>query len=139
MKKLITLLLITFTLVAFKSSSEFNIVGKWKANDKNEMGYMVFQKNGYAYILINGKKIGGKEFEMNGVKMSMSYSMDYSKKPIEYDFIITLIDENITQNMPGILEIINNDKIKVELGFDGQRPTTFGQSTEEVIFNRVKE
>ena len=70
MKKLLLLFIITLSLASFKNTSEpdFSIVGKWEGQDNNEVGYLTFQKDSYAYFEINGQIIGGKEFEMEGKK-----------------------------------------------------------------------
>lgn len=58
MKKIILLLLVTLSLTSFDTVDEtqFNIVGRWKGSDKKEIGYIVFQADGYAYFEVQGKK-----------------------------------------------------------------------------------
>ena len=139
MKKIILLFIITLSLTSFKNTSEtdFNIVGKWEGQDNNEVGYLTFQKDSYAYFEINGQIIGGKEFEIKGKKGSMTYEVDFTAKPIQIDLIINIIGEKETHKLQGILEIITNDEIKVSLGFEGPRPTNF-DTDESLTFKRVE-
>ena len=140
MKKIILLLMTTLMLSSFKTDniSDFNIVGKWKGVEGKEAGYFIFDKDGYAYMEMKGLKIGGKEFEMKGKKGSMKYEIDYTKSPMEIDFIVTIFDDNKTERLLCIAKKIDNDKMLFSIGFNGERPIDFKENN-EMIFNRVKE
>jgi hypothetical protein len=139
MKKIILLLMTSLVVFSFQTDdiTDFNIVGKWKGVEGQETGYFIFDEEGYAYFEMKGLNIGGKEFEMNGKKGSMSYEIDYSKSPMEIDFIVTLFDENNTQRLLCIAKKIDNDKILFSIGFNGERPTDFLDDN-EMIINRIK-
>ena len=139
MKKIILLLMTSLMFFSFQTDdiSDFNIVGKWKGVEGQETGYFIFDEEGYAYFETKGLNIGGKEFEMNGKKGSMSYEIDYSKSPMEIDFIVTMFDENNTQRLLCIAKKINNDKMLFSIGFNGERPTDFLDDN-EMIINRIK-
>lgn len=140
MKKIILLLLTTLMLSSFKTDniSDFSIVGKWKGDDGNETGYFLFDEEGYAYIEVKGLKIGGKDFEIEGKRGSVKYEIDYSKSPMEIDFIFTIFDGNKTKRLLCIAKKIDNDKILFSIGFNGERPTDFTENN-EMIFNRIKD
>ncbi|WJJ97867.1 hypothetical protein [Algibacter luteus] len=140
MKKIILLVLTTLMVSSFTvdNISDFSIVGKWQGVEGDEVGYFIFDEEGYAYIEAKGLKIGGKEFEMKGKKGSMRYEIDYSKSPMEIDFIVTIFDDNKTERLLCIAKKIDNDKILFSIGFNGERPIDFKENN-EMIFNRIKE
>jgi|TARA_B110000238_G_C16108697_1_gene431685 hypothetical protein len=139
MKKILLLLIIILSLTSFKNTSEsdFNIVGKWKGGDNNEIGYFVFLEENYAYFEVQGQIIGGKEFEIKGKKGSMKYVIDYTTNPIQFDFITTRFDTKETLELFGIIDVINKNEIKISLGFNGSRPTKF-DTDDAITFIRVE-
>lgn len=139
MKKIIYLFLLSLILTSFNVNSdpEFNIVGKWEGIDDKEVAYFIFQEDGYALFQLQRQTFGGKEFEIKGKKGSLSYEINYSSNPMEIDFIVTIFEENKSKRMFCIAEKINNDKIKIAIGFSGERPTSF-EGIDQVIFKRVK-
>ena len=140
MKKILLLFIVTLSLTSFNitnNSEDFNIVGKWEGNDDIEIGYLVFLENNYAYLEVGGQIIGGKDFEVDGKKGSMTYVLDYSTTPIQLDFITTRHDTKKTLKLLGIIDIINKDEIKVSLGFTGNRPTNF-DTADSMTFKRVE-
>ncbi len=139
MKKLLLLVLLTITFSSFGQSSNFTFVGKWKGVDKkNEIGYIVFDKEGYAYFEFQGQKFGGKEFVYDGKKGSMSYTINLSKTPIEIDITLTKIEEQKTKKILCIAQQINKDEMKLNMNFDGVRPKDFSGKI-AMVFKRVKE
>jgi len=139
MKKIIYLFLLSLLLTSFNvnSEAEFSIVGKWEGIDDKEVAYFIFQEDGYAFFELQGQTVGGKEFEIKGKKGSMSYEIDYSSNPMAIDFIVTIFEKNESRRLFCIAEKINNDKIKLAVGFGGERPTSF-EGNDEMIFKRVK-
>ena len=140
MKKILLLFLIPLTLTSFNGSTkseDFNIVGKWKGDDGNDVGYLVFLEDNYAYLEIEGQIIGGKEFEVKGKKGSMTYVLDYTTNPIQIDLITTRFDTDKTLKLLGIIDIINKNEVIVSLGFNGSRPTNF-DTDESMTFKRVE-
>ncbi len=139
MKKIMCLLLLLLTLTSFNVNSEleFNIVGTWQGVDDKEVGYFIFQEDGYAFFEHRGLKIGGKEFDIKGKKGSMSYEIDYASNPMKIDFIVTILEQDETRRLLCIAKKIANDKIKLAVGFTGERPTDF-EDNDEMIFTRVK-
>ena len=94
MKKIIFLLVVTLSLNSFTSLEKptFNIVGKWRGDDKKEIGYIVFQADGYAYFEDSkGNKMGGKDFVENGKKANMTYKFDDSEALMKIDIIVKIV------------------------------------------------
>lgn len=142
MKKLLLLLITSFSFFAFNKKSianDFSIVGRWKAEDATkEIGYIVFQEDGYAYFEIDGMILGGKDFVHKGKKGSLSYEVDYSTTPITIDLTLTKIDENISKKVFGIAEKLEENKMNLALSFENKRPTDFSGS-DSMVFTRVTE
>ena len=118
MKKIILLVLVTLSLASFTTpdGAAFNIVGRWKGSDKKSVGFIVFQADGYAYFEENGKKIGGKNFEENGKRASMTYKFKEMGKMMHIDIDVTIVGEKQTQSLfdtaeSGTSEFVRRDAI----------------------------
>ncbi len=135
MKKLI-LLLFTIPFLAFHSvDTEISIIGKWKGEDKGDIGFVHFDKEGYALFETGDQKIGGKEFIMKGQKAKMTYKLNTSTKPMELDFIITILETNESNKIFGIVEFENENKMHLAVGFGGSaRPTEFDNDNSIYFF-----
>jgi len=141
MKNILFFLLAISSLTSFKAPQvkEFLLAGKWKADGvTNSIDYLIFDSEGYAAMQRGTEVLGGKEFVINGKKGRMTYKTDYSKKPAHLDFVVTKVDSKETMTIKAIIEIINNDEIKVAISEgDDQRPDNFNAST--IVFKRVKQ
>ncbi|MDG5492703.1 hypothetical protein [Psychroserpens sp. SPM9] len=135
MKKLVVLFVI-IPLLSFQSvETEISIIGKWKGEDKGDIGYVSFDEEGYALFESNGQKMGGKEFFMKGQKAKLTYKLNRKVTPIELDLIITILESGESQSLLGILEFETNDKMHLAIGFDGSaRPTEFTDSNSIYFF-----
>lgn len=137
MKKLFILLFTIPFLISFsplKTTEDF--IGKWKGEDKGEIGFIIFDKDGYASIEIQGQIIGGKEFEIDGQKGSLIYKLNTSVEPIQIDFEMTKFKSGEIKSLLGIVEFIDDDSFKLALDFESNRPTDFSKNT--ITFQRVK-
>lgn len=138
MKKILLVLFITVGLFGFTnvSAQENAIVGKWKGTDQTQnVGYMIFDKEGYVSMEISGQLIGGKEFILNDSKGSMQYKTNFNVKPATLDMVLTNLNTKEEKRMLGIIEIINPNEIKIAFNFDEERPTTFQQEN-TLLLNR---
>lgn len=135
--KIVFVLLIIPFLTAFdinKTTEDF--IGRWKGEDKGDIGYIIFDKEGYATFKMGNQVIGGKEFVLNGEKGKMTYKINTTLNPIQIDFTVTKFDSKEVKTLLGIAEFIDNDRFKLALGFGFQRPEDFSKNT--IIFNREK-
>ena len=117
-----------------------SIIGKWSVLDSNSTsGFISFDKDGYALIKEDdGPVIGGREFILEGRKGQISYSVNYDKKPIEIDLIITELDSNRELRMLCIAEFIDQDTLLFTYSFDiAARPLDF-DSHEVLTLKRTK-
>ncbi len=139
MKKIILLVLVTLSLASFTTpdGAAFNIVGRWKGSDKKSVGFIVFQADGYAYFEENGKKMGGKNFEENGKRASMTYKFKEMGRMMHSDIVVKIVVEKNSHSLLGIAEKIDSNSFKMQLGYNNVRPKTFDKN-ETVVFTRVK-
>lgn len=129
MKKIV-LLLFVIPLLSFKLDNGVeDFIGKWTGEDKGEVGSITFEKEGYASIEIEGLVLGGKEFEFKGRKGKMTYEVRTNVKPIEVDFIITLLDTGEQNKLLGIAEFKDKNNMLFALGFNGKRPANFNEDS----------
>lgn len=139
MKKLLLLLFLAplFAFISTNNDVEKKIVGKWKGEDKGEVGYFIFDEKGYAYMQMNGQVVGGESFIFNGKKGKMTYKVNSTVSPIELDLIVNIIDENAEHKLKFIIEFIDDDSIKLASDFGETRPKVF-TADNSLIFKREK-
>ncbi|WP_299337101.1 hypothetical protein [uncultured Psychroserpens sp.] len=135
MKKLVLLLCIV-PLFAFHSvETEHSIIGKWKGEDKGDIGFVLFDSEGYAMFETGDQKIGGKEYNTQGKKAKMTYVLNRETKPMELDFIVTILETNQSNRILGIVEFENENKMHMAIGFGGsERPTEFDKNNSIYFF-----
>ena len=134
-KNLLLLLLIT-TLTSLTNIST-SYVGKWKGEDKGDIGFLTLDDEGYAYFDSGGQIIGGKSYNHQGVNASMRYEINENVTPYSIDFIITDLTQNVELGrLQGVVKLIEDNKLRMAIGFGGvPRPTDF--TKDAIIFNRV--
>ena len=103
MKYLFTFFIIP--LVLLTTSQKETIVGKWIGEDQNQIGYLIFDSEGYAAFEIDGQVMGGKEFYMKGKKGKMTYTINYNTTPIEVDFTLTKIESGESKKFLALLNL----------------------------------
>lgn len=137
MKKIVLLLFLTATISSFKTTEKvasFNIVGEWTGQDKkNANGSFIFDEEGYATMIRGEETMGGKEFELEGIKASMRYVMDESTNPIKFDLVITSLDNSKSKSMKMLLIVVDNNTIKLASNFNQFRPTAFTKQNTVVL------
>lgn len=138
MKKILLLFIIAPLLSFNTIDLEKNIVGKWKGEDeKNQIGLINFDKEGYASFEIDGRVMGGKEFDANGEKGSMTYSVNYDANPITIDVTMTLMASKTERQMLFIAEFKDDDTLVLASNFNPERPTEFNADN-SITLHRVK-
>ncbi|WP_218841494.1 hypothetical protein [Winogradskyella undariae] len=135
MKYLFTFFFIPLFLLSSTSQKE-TFVGKWIGDDQNEIGYLIFDNEGYAAFEINGQVMGGKEFILKGQKGKMTYTVNYNTTPIEIDLKVTKIESGESQSILAIAEFTDKDTMNFNLRFDNVRPTEFDKNS--ITLKRVK-
>src|ERR1035437_3911595 len=64
-------------------------IGEWKGTDNaGKLTSLILDKSNHAVFVQDNQVIGGKEFEMNGIKGECKYEIDYSKNPIWLDLVV---------------------------------------------------
>ncbi|MFK7951138.1 MAG: hypothetical protein AB8G11_26390 [Saprospiraceae bacterium] len=135
-KSLFTVLILT-SLFSF-TTTESSYVGKWKGQDKGEIGFLILDNDGYIKIEFEEQTIGGKSFYQNNVELSMKYVVNDFVFPSSIDLIIVRnSDDKELRRMKGIVSLESNDEMLIALNFDGtERPKDFLKDA--ITFNRVK-
>ena len=138
-KYLFAILFIGIQFLLITSIDAQSFKGTWKGESNGEIGTMSFDKKGYVAFIIDGEAVGGKEYVIEGVKMSMTYAYDESVEPHTLDFIISMKNEEITR-MLGIYKFIDKNTLMINMDFDGiERPLEFGEDDKnQVTLKRVK-
>ena len=114
-----------------------NFLGKWIGEDSADIGYLTFDKEGYAFFEIQGQILGGKEFEMNGKKGKMTYQINNEFSPIQVDFIVTILENGESRKLLCIANFIDDDTMEFAIDFENKRPLEF-DAENSIIFKRDK-
>lgn len=130
-------LIFTTLVLSLIQSTNNEHIGRWEGRDKGEVGFLIFDTKGYATIQAMGKTMGGEEFLIGNNAAYMTFEIDYETTPYTVDFIIQQIsDDAELARLKGIFEYLDKNTLKLALGFDGSRPSEFGEDT-DVVFERV--
>ena len=135
MKHLFTFFIIPLFLLNTTSQKE-DFIGKWTGEDQGEIGFIIFDDEGYAAFEVEGQILGGKEFFMNGKKGKMTYTINYEMNPIEVDFTMTKIESGESKIILGIAEFTDKNTMTFDMTFDTERPSEFGDNS--ITLKRVK-
>lgn len=135
MKKIFLLLLVIPFLSLTVETDDAKFIGTWVGEAENEIGYMNFDSEGYAYFEVQGQIFGGKEFEYEGEKGSMMYEVNSITDPIEVDLIMTKLESGEQKTLFCIARFMDKDTMKFAMGYDDTRPTEF-DSENSIIFKR---
>lgn len=123
-KILFALILFPLFLTAQDISPSF-FYGKWEGSDANELGQIELNKDGYASFLINGQVFGGSTVESNAPKVELKYTINLEIRPIQIDFTAVKLESGDSKQLLGIIEVVDNNTIKLALNFDEGRPDDF--------------
>lgn len=139
MKKLLLLLFLTplFAFISANNDVEKKIIGKWKGEDKGEVGYFIFDEKGYAFMEMQGQRLGGESFIFEGKEGKMTYTIVDKSKLIKLDIIVTIIEENVERKILCIAEFLDDDTMKFAIDFGKNRPINFTNDN-SIILKRVK-
>ncbi|WP_178984410.1 hypothetical protein [Winogradskyella helgolandensis] len=135
MKYLFTFFIIPLFLLNTTTQKE-KFLGKWLGEDKSEIGYLIFDNEGYAAFEIEGQVMGGKEFYMKGQKGKMTYTINYQTSPIEVDFTLTKIQSGESKKILGIAKFTDKNTLNFNMSFDSVRPTEFDDNS--IVLKRVQ-
>ena len=142
MKKSIQILLLLLLAISFTSfiGSDSRFIGKWKTVSEGQTIFINFDKDCTAYFILDGQKMGGKDFVVEGHIVNMTYEINDSIRPNAIDIVLRKKDDRIeVERIKGIYEFINDDKLKLNLNFErGGRPKSFNAEGTQV-FERTKE
>lgn len=120
-KKIELYLIIAFFMMLGCLNPNNGHIGEWKGVDDegNEIN-LVLDKDGYTFLMQGNQVIGGKDFEVKGVRAECRYKIDYSKKPVWLDIVFYEQHKNKEKGrFKGIVRFITENKIEYRVDFDG--------------------
>lgn len=122
----LSILIVSFVLFsAFTLIETPPYVGKWKGEDKGDIGYITFTKDGYALFEFDGQTMGGKSFVRDGVEASMQYEVEKKDNYYNMDIIVKKIETDETMGiLQGIFKMNSETEMVLALGFDGSSRLT---------------
>ena len=137
-KVLIVILLFPFFSFLSPDYKSADFIGKWRGEDKGDIGYVVFDSAGYASFQMGEEIFGGKEFISAGQKCNMKYKINDTISPIHIDFIITKEVTKEHKKLLGIAMFKDADNMILAIEFENNtRPTVFNKEN-SILLTRVK-
>jgi len=133
-------MMISLISLSFNKISEpkFDLIGSWKTQDFFNYAKFVFDKDGYALIDYDDNPIGGKKFERGGKFFSLEYEVDFNTEPKQLDLTFTNLNSGNKMMWRGIIEIINENKIRFARGGNNEpRPKDFNEK-KSITLERMK-
>ncbi|MEO2050970.1 MAG: hypothetical protein ABGX00_04360 [Allomuricauda sp.] len=127
----------TDSIQLFETEKDFEIVGKWKAEDETGFVYFTFDNDGYVIMETNETTIGGKKFQQADREFSLKYSVDYTTAPINLDLIFTELKSGRQMNWLFIMKVNSQNEMVLARGMNGERPKDF-VGLDYQIFKRVE-
>ena len=140
-KHIKTILLLALIFIFYNCSNpKERHIGEWKGVDKGQTGSLILDKNNNAILVSGNQVIGGKDFELNGIKADCKYEIDYSKNPIWLDIVV--YEQGNTQEkvrLKGIMRFVTDNKIEYRTDFTGNRFDSFDPKDKEntMVFDKV--
>ena len=131
MKHVITLILVMFSLTAVAQSEKLE--GKWISESKSTDGEQItyqFEKDQTLKMFIDGKELPTEE--------PIAYKLIETKNRTEIEIEYVSSWNHSTEKMVGLIEFLNNGKIKMEFfPFDEQVAKKNEFSKEAIVFKKV--
>lgn len=141
-KHLTKILLIVFIIILQNCSYITDKhIGEWKGTDKGKTSSLILDENNHATLISENSVLGGEEFEIEGIKATMKYEIDYSKKPIWLDLVFYEQGKPKEKGrMKGIVRFITNNKIEYRLAFSGDRYDNFDSDDKEntIVLDKIE-
>ena len=140
MRKITVLLCAFLVLTSFDKrelDQEFDIVGEWEGVDESgESGGFSFDSEGYVIMTKGGIKMGGKNFDNNGKKLSLTYRFDSKPKPAHLDIIVKE-EGGESRTMLLLIKIVDKNTMVMAQEGPGARPKSFTQDN-SMTFKRTQ-
>lgn len=130
MKKLLVLLF----LLPILSHAQTHHLGNWIGEDQGDSGEFIFSADGTAAIIHQQDTIGGQNYAINGMKMTLRYETDYTKSPYQINFHFDLDDGSSVQFMKGIFHLLDPETMELCADFEGKEfPKSFEKENTIVL------
>lgn len=131
-------LFLSLLLLSFWQSTNNKHLGTWEGDDGIEVGYLILDEEGYATLKTDGEVIGGKSTVVGGMEAYMLFEINYQSTPVEIDFVVhKLADDTEMGRLKGIMEFIDDNNMKLALGYSGDRPEDF-EGDDTIVFTRQR-
>ncbi|WP_420573894.1 hypothetical protein [Kordia sp.] len=137
--KKLSFALVTLMLLFSFTAPEGDHIGKWKGQDKGDIGFLTLSSDGYATFEFNGQTLGGKSYDHQGRKAAMKYTVNTGTTPTSIDFIIVESkSKKELGRLKGIIKMNSRNEMQMAMTFGGGtgRPKDF--TKDAIVFDRVK-
>lgn len=138
MKIVLSSLVFLFMITTSTNRKVADLNGEWSGSVQGQPIMLDFQKDGYLKMQAGNEIMDPYNYEDNGLTMISVYKTDFSKTPIEIDWMfVKKGTDEILVHREGIIEFTNDDTINVVMNVKGSRPTNF-ETGNVLSLNRVK-
>ena len=122
---------------SFGQNDNNNLVGKWYGIDENgQPGNVLFDTENFVTFTSVKNTYGGKEFEVKGKLYMYKYTVDYTKNPIQLDYILykkekkedTPIED---KRFKSIVRFIEENTVEIKTGSNSKYPKKFSSKKDK--------
>jgi len=135
MKKIFLIIILLISHNNFGQNN--NLVGKWYGIDENgKPGSILFDTENFVTFTSVKNTYGGKEFELKGKFFIYKYNIDYTKNPIQLEYILykkeskegTAIEDN---RFKSIVRFIDENTIEIKTSSNSKYPKKFSSKKDK--------
>ncbi|WP_445452113.1 hypothetical protein [Flavobacterium sp. 25HG05S-40] len=134
--------LIVFLTASISFAQENKHFGKWSGiNNHGNTASIILDKNNFVVFIEQKETYGGENFTLKGKNYMYKYEIDYSKNPLQIDFVLSEKDTGVeTHRVKSIIRFIDENTIEIRNNKDenSKRPKKFTGKTSEdtMLFKR---
>jgi hypothetical protein len=90
-------------------------IGKWNSKDKyGNIESIILDKNNFVIFIEKDKTYRGENFQIKGKNHMYKYEINYSKNPIQIDFIVYEKETNMEKyRIKSIIRFVDENKIEL--------------------------
>ena len=133
---------IFFLTASISFCQESKHIGKWTGIDNHgNISSIILDKNNFVVFVEKDKTYGGESFVAKEKNYMYTYEIDYSKNPIQIDFVLTEKETGVEYRVKSIIRFIDDNTIEIRNERKSKRPKKFTGKTSKdtMLFKRTEQ
>ena len=134
--------IIFFLITSVSFCQEGKHIGKWSGVDNHgNPASIILDKNNFVIFVEKDQTYGGESFVAKGKSYMYKYEIDYSKNPIQIDFILSDKETGIEEyRVKSIIRLIDDNTIEIRNDKNSKRQKRFtGKTSQDTMLFKKAE